>query len=218
MKYEAFVFDLDGTLVDSAADLGSSVNRVLEANGFPVHEICKYNNYIGDGAEMMVRRALPNENRDESTVKQCLEQFLEDYSENYSVLTKPYEGIPELLDTLTSKNLKLAVLTNKPCEISRKLVSEVLPAWYFEEVIGHKEGIPKKPDPGGALLIAKRLGIKTDKIVYLGDSGVDMKAANSAGMLPVGVLWGFRGKEELVREGALHLISTPMEICEIIDL
>ena len=105
IRYKAVIFDLDGTLINSVEDLGSAVNRTLEANGFPAHELDEYNNFIGDGAEMMIRRALPENCRDEQTVTRCLEQFLEDYFDNYSVYTKPYDGIPQLLDFLKEKNV-----------------------------------------------------------------------------------------------------------------
>ncbi len=217
MKYKAVVFDLDGTLVNSVDDLGSAVNRTLEANNFPTHALSEYNKFIGDGAEMMVRRALPEDKRDEETVKRCLKQFLDDYFENYTVHTKPYPGISGLLDALEKMNIRFAVLTNKPDEVSRKIVAELFPGRRFEVVVGQKEGLPRKPDPSGALLISKTLSVNPGDIVYLGDSGVDMQTARSAGMLPVGVLWGFRDFEELKNNGADILIEKPIDILEIVE-
>ncbi len=217
MSYKAVIFDLDGTLVDSVEDLGSSVNRVLKLNRFPAHDLKDYYMMIGDGAEMMIKRALPPHYRDEETVKRCLEQFLEDYSINYKQKTVPFDGIPELLDSLQQRSIRLAVLTNKPCEISRKLVSEVLSKWKFEFVLGHKDGFPRKPDPSGAFFIAKKLNMSPEEIVYVGDSGVDMQTASSAGMLAVGVLWGLRDREELEKSGADYIIKKPSELLDLVE-
>ena len=217
MKYEAVVFDLDGTLIDSAADLGNAVNRVLAAHGFPKHQIPKYRMFIGDGAETMVKRALPEECRNEETVKKCLAEFLDDYYQNFDVDTVLYEGIADLLDTLSEKSIKLSILTNKPYEIAIKFLDSVLSHWEFDIVVGQKNGLPKKPDPAGAFLVSEKLGISNNKIAYLGDSGIDMKTAVSAGMLPIGVLWGFRGREELINNGAKYLINAPLEINNLIE-
>lgn len=217
MNYKAVVFDLDGTLINSVDDLGSAVNRTLQANNLPTHELGEYNKFIGDGAEMMVKRALPEDKRDEETVKKCLKQFLDDYFENYTVHTKPYPGISSLLDALEKKNIKFAVLTNKPNAVSQKIVEELFPDRHFELVVGQKEGLARKPDPSGALLISKTLRIKPEDIVYLGDSGVDMQTAKSAGMLPVGVLWGFRDFDELKSNGADILIDKPTDILKLVE-
>ncbi|MGI9534029.1 MAG: HAD family hydrolase [Thermodesulfobacteriota bacterium] len=216
MKYEAVVFDLDGTLIDSATDLGNAVNRVLVAHGFQIHEIPKYRMFIGDGAETMVKRALPESGRDDQTIKQCLAEFLEDYYQNFDVDTVLYDGIPDLLDSLTEKSIKLSILTNKPYEIAIKFLDSILSHWDFDIVVGQKNALPKKPDPTGAFIVSEKLGVLTEKIVYLGDSGIDMKTAVSAGMLPIGVLWGFRSRDELIDNGAKYLINKPLEINNLI--
>ena len=216
-KYEAVVFDLDGTLIDSAADLGNAVNRVLEKNGFPIHEIHRYRSFIGDGAEMMVRSALPENSRHEDILSRCLEQFLVDYYENFDVDTVLYEGIPDLLDFLSESSVKLSILTNKPDEIAKKFLESVLSNWSFDIVVGQRNGLPKKPDPSGARLISRELNVIPGKTVYFGDSGIDMKTAVSAGMLPIGVLWGFRGKEELLSNGAEYIIEKPLDIKDYIE-
>jgi len=212
MKYKAVVFDLDGTLIDSAADLGNAVNRVLAAHGFPPHKISRYQDFIGNGAEMMVKQALPEESCDELTLKRCLNEFLEDYHQNYDVDTVLYEGIPELLDYFTNRSIKLSVLTNKPENIAIELQDSVLSDWHFELVMGSRNGVPKKPDPKGALLLSKEIDTDPAEMVYFGDSGIDMKTAVSAGMVPVGVLWGFREKEELIENGAEYIIEKPIDI------
>ena len=217
MKYKAVVFDLDGTLIDSATDLGNAVNRVLAVHGFPIHEIAKYRMFIGDGAETMVKRALPEQSRDDQTLQRCLGEFLEDYYQNFDVDTVLYDGIADLLDVLSEKSIKLSILTNKPYEIAVKFLDSILSGWEFGVVVGQKNGLPKKPDPAGAFLVSEKLGVSNDQIAYLGDSGIDMRTAVSAGMLPIGVLWGFRGRDELLDNGAKYLINEPLEVNNLIE-
>ena len=217
MLFKAAVFDLDGTLINSVADLGSAVNRVLESNGFPVHELVEYNQFIGDGARVMVKKALPADSKNEEVLNRCYNQFMDDYRVNFSVKTALYDGISELLDYLAENKIILSILTNKPHEITINIVDALLSKWDFKMVIGHKEGLPRKPDITGAKMIIESMNVAPEQIVYFGDSGIDMKTASSSGMLPVGVLWGFRGKEELIRDGAKHLISNPLDIIDIAD-
>jgi phosphoglycolate phosphatase len=212
MNYKAVVFDLDGTLVDSAADLGNAVNRVLKAHGYPVHSISRYQDFIGNGAEIMVKRALPEKDRGEVILKECLNEFMNDYNENYNVDTVLYDGIPELLDHLSEKSIILTLLTNKPEDITFKLSKSLLSKWDFKVVMGSSKGIPKKPDPTGAKLLLEKIGIPGSQTVYFGDSGIDMKTAVLAGMVPVGVLWGFREKEELINDGAKYVFEKPLDI------
>ncbi len=217
MSYGAVVFDLDGTLIDSLEDLADSVNEALKINGFPTRATGCYKYFIGSGAETMVKRALPEDKRDDKNVKKCLDDFNGIYSQSFNLKTTLYEGIPDLLDELSKRKMKKAILTNKPLAFTQKYVECLLSDWEFEAVIGQTDEIPRKPDPSGALRISKELGVESSHTVYLGDSGVDMLTAVGAGMLPVGVLWGFRTGEELRGNGARHLIKTPMELFSIID-
>ncbi len=214
---EAVIFDLDGTLIDSLHDLGNAVNKALSDLGYPQHEINKYKNYIGGGTEAMVTRALPEDKRNESNIKGCLRRFNEIYEKEFNVETTLYEDIPSLLDKLAQKNKKLSILTNKPIEFTKKYVEAHLGHWNFEMVIGQIDGTPRKPDPTGANKIIDKLGIDPSKIVYLGDTSVDMLTAVNAGMYPVGVLWGFRDKEELLSNGASSIIEKPLELIDLIN-
>jgi phosphoglycolate phosphatase len=210
--YQAVIFDLDGTLLDTLEDLGDAVNRVLSARGLPVHPMDAYRFFVGDGVAMLITRALPADKRDAETVRSCLEAFRADYDRHWNVKTRPYDGVAALLDALTARGLKLAILSNKPHAFARRCVREFLPNWSFAAVFGQRDGVPLKPDPAGALAIAHALGIPPAACLYLGDTAVDIKTAIAAGMTPVGVLWGFRPAEELRASGAQVLIEQPSEV------
>lgn len=216
MNYNAVIFDLDGTLLDSIEDLADSMNAVLKSAGFPVHDVESYKYYVGDGMEKLVFRALPEVYRDNETVKQFSEKMQEEYAKRWNKKTRPYDGIPELLDILAGKNIHMAVLSNKPDNFTKLIVKELLPNWNFRVVCGDRNGIPKKPDPKGALEIAGALGLQPKNVLYLGDTGTDMQTANNAGMFAVGALWGFRKREELVINGAKALIDNPLDLLHLI--
>jgi phosphoglycolate phosphatase len=215
MVKKAVLFVLDGTLLDTIEDIAYAANRVLAGRGFPVHPTDAYKTAVGSGARQLMRRVLPEINRDQETIEECFAAFLKEYGEHWNVNTRPYPGVPEMLDALQTRGLKMAVLSNKPADFTRKCVYELLSKWKFDPVMGAGDGMPSKPDPAGALAIAKQLGIPPEEFVYLGDSGVDMKTANAAGMLAVGALWGFRSREELQQEGAKVLLERPQDIIKL---
>ncbi len=217
MTYKAVIFDLDGTLLDTLEDLGNAVNRVLETNGFPTHEMDAYRYYVGDGEIMLITRALPEENRSDKDIRTCLKEYRQDYGQNWNVNTKPYDGVAEMLDALVMHGFKLAILSNKPHEFTKLCVSGLLANWTFDVVLGQQEPIPRKPDPAGALKIAEGLKIPPSGFLYLGDTAIDMKTAIAAGMFPVGVLWGFRPAEELQKSGAQVLLKRPMDIMNLLN-
>lgn len=212
MQFEAILFDLDGTLLDTLEDLANSMNAVLEGRGLLQHGNQLYKQFVGDGMEVLVRRALPESHRGEQVVHACLLAMRKDYSVRWRETTRPYEGIPELLDALRGRRLRMAILSNKPDDFTREMVTALLTPWRFDAVVGARPEVPKKPDPTVALAIARDLGIPPARILYLGDSGTDMRTAVSAGMFPVGALWGFRGAAELEANGARVLISRPMDL------
>jgi len=216
MKFEAVLFDLDGTLLDSIEDLTDSMNIVLDGFGFPGHDAEACKNFVGDGVEMFALRALPENRRDEATVAQCAAEMRAEYRKRWSLKTRPYDGIPKLLDDLTLRNLKLAVLSNKPEESTREMVAELLSKWRFYPVAGARSSVPKKPDPILAIEISQQLRVPADKFLYLGDTGTDMKTARGAGMFPVGALWGFRTAEELKDTGAEVLVAHPSEVLQFL--
>ena len=217
MKFNAVLFDLDGTLIDTIDDIGNAVNRVLLKKGFEKHSISSYRQFVGDGSKTLITRALPEEHRNEKLISACHKEFIEDYSRNIVVKTRPYDGIPEMLDMLKMQGLKLAVLSNKSDFLTKKCVSTVLSKWDFDVVLGQRDSVPLKPDPHSALEVAEKLTIPPANFLYLGDTAVDMKTAVSAGMFPVGVLWGFRTLKELKESGARAIIDEPLKVLDILN-
>ena len=216
MALRSILFDLDGTLLNTLEDLGTSLNNVLERDGHPTHTMDTYRLFVGEGAERLVFRALPPHKREENTICRYLQAFKEEYAYHWNVRIRPYPGITELLDDLTNRGTQLAVLSNKPHEYTVKCVSELLPNWTFDVVFGQRDSVRRKPDPAGALEIVSVLEIAPEECVFVGDTGVDMKTAVAAGMVPVGVTWGFRSREELEENGAEVIIDHPSELLQVL--
>lgn len=215
MYFKAVIFDLDGTLLDTLEDIGYSMNRVLSDHGFPTYEIDRYRYFVGDGVSMLVKRTLPPD-ADKGITDQCVREFHEEYDRNNNKRTKLYDGMAEALDGLSERGMRLAVLSNKTHDAAVKCVKAFLSGWEFEMVLGLQTGIPRKPDPAGALRITEFFKMKPEKCLYVGDTGVDMRTALAAGMYPAGALWGFRTEDELHESGALALMRRPQEILHLI--
>lgn len=215
-KYKSVIFDLDGTLLDTLEDIADAANRVLAAKGFPTRSLEVHKAAVGYGARRLMARVLPENQRTEGMIQECFAAFRKDYGVNWNVKTRPYPGVPELLDELHRRRLLMAVLSNKPADFTRKCVDGILTQWQFEAVIGGEDGWPSKPDPAGALEISRRMGIPPHEILYLGDTDVDMQTAHAAGMYAVGALWGFRRREELEREGADALLERPQDLLNLL--
>ena len=206
MTYKAVLFDLDGTLLNTIDDIGDAINRVLEQNRFPTHNMDTYRRLVGNGALNTIIGALPEDKRVDTVITSCLKAFQEDYSRNWNVKTKAYDGIPELLSSLTDRKVKITVLSNKPHKYTKQCMEGFLPDWDFDVVFGQRDDVPRKPDPAGALEIAEKLNLSPSDFLYLGDTDVDMKTSVGAGMFPVGVLWGLRSAEEL-KEYSIKVMS-----------
>ncbi|WP_294176788.1 HAD family hydrolase [uncultured Selenomonas sp.] len=218
MQYKAVIFDLDGTLVDSLADLSDSVNLMLESYGFPTHEMEKYRYFVGNGSKKLMERTLPRDKAASAEfVEEALVKYKAIYKERLLEKTRPYNGVRELLAELKSRGIPLAVCTNKHNDAALTIVKILFAPGTFEEVLGDRPGFPKKPNPATPLEIASHLGVKPDEVAYLGDTSVDMETAVHAGFLPVGVLWGFRPEEELVKSGAKILLKAPLELLEKVE-
>lgn len=218
MQYEAVLFDLDGTLIDTVDDIGDAANRVLSNRGFPIHPISTYYQFIGEGVKVLFTRALPQEKRNKDLINTCLKEFIEDYRRNYDVKSKFYDGIPEMLNALNVRGLKLAILSNKPDPLTKDCVTSLLSNWDFDVVFGQRDSVPRKPNPQAALEIAEKLSISPSDFLYLGDTAIDMKTAVSAGMFPVGAAWGFRPVKELKENGARVIIEKPIQLLDLIKV
>lgn len=212
MKYKGIIFDLDGTLADTLDDIAGSMNRVLQAHDFPEHSVDDYKLLVGRGLDNLVAQSLPIDKRLPEMISQCHQEMIADYTENCLVKTHLYEGIGEMLDELVKRSVPVAVCSNKAEPLTRRIVEVLMGDVPFVKVTGANPDLPKKPDPSGALAIAGMMKIPADELVYMGDSDVDMMTANRAGMYAVGVLWGFRSKEELQAHGSRVLLNHPREL------
>ena len=205
---------MDGTLLDTLKDLALSVNAVLISYGFEGHPVDAYRYYVGDGIDLLVRRAFPKDLLNRG-VDKLVQAVKEEYSRRWADHTVPYEGIPELLDYLDRNHIPKGIFSNKPHEFALLTVEKLLANWKFIDIIGIGVEMPKKPDPRGALNIAGEMGFEPAQIVYLGDTSTDMQTALNGGFYPVGALWGFRSADELISAGAVRLVKTPSEVIEL---
>ena len=217
VKYKAVVFDMDGTLLDTLADLADAMNRVLAEHGFVTHPVDAYRHFVGSGASRLVARALPADRQDEELRALCLQSFLREYESGWRNKTCLYEGVPELLDALAARKIPMAVLTNKPQAFAELCMQEFLSRWDFTLTLGQMPGVAVKPDPAGPRQVIRHLGVQPEEILYLGDTDVDMFTAVNAGMHPVGVLWGFRAERELLDAGAAVILRHPMELVPLLN-
>ena len=215
-KIRAVLFDLDGTLSNTLDDLAASVNHALAAHGYPVHEVYAYRYFVGNGAYMMIRRALPEDARDDANVKRLQATFLEHYAAHSQDKTGPYDGVIDLVKRLRQEGYATAVVTNKPDSAAQEIVASMFPG-LFDVVVGQRDGVPTKPDPAMPHLVMKELGVTPDECVFIGDSNVDILTGANSGAHAVGVLWGFRDREELLEAGAQDLIAKPDELMAILD-
>ena len=204
------IFDLDGTLVNSLRDLADSSNHMLAVQGFPTYPVDRYRFFVGRGIPKLIEEVVPVPSRTPEVLAASRRLFDEYYHAHALDNTAPYEGIPELLTELKSRGLRLAVVSNKPDGFAKQIVTALF-GGTFEIVFGQRAGVPRKPDPAGALEACAAMGGVPSDCLYFGDSGVDMLTANAAGMTAVGVLWGFRGRDELLENGAKSLIPAPAQ-------
>jgi len=215
MNFKAVIFDLDGTLVDSIEDLADSMNRVLSQNNLPVHNIEAYKYFVGNGLRNLVKAALPESYQEEAFIKNAMAEMMEIYSDNCLNKTTIYKDIPDLLDALVLRDIKAAVFSNKPDELTKKVVNTLFPGFHFEAVIGYTLETLKKPNPEVPLTICGTFGMHPKNVLFAGDSGIDMQTANNSGMFAVGALWGFRTKEELALNGAKYFLSHPLDLLKL---
>lgn len=216
MNCELVVFDLDGTLLDTIGDLAVACNAVLAVRGLPQHSYAEYCHFVGNGIMRLVERALPEPLRTPENVASVRADFVKYYTEHIDTHTQPYDGIPELLRELVARGVQVAVASNKFQAGTEKLVRLFFPEIPFAGVLGQREGVPLKPDPAVVIEILRRTGVARERVLYVGDSGVDMQTAAEAGVRSVGVTWGFRTREELAASGACHIVDRSEEILDLL--
>jgi phosphoglycolate phosphatase len=200
------IFDLDGTLIDSLADIAAAMNYALRSVGMPQHSLAGYRDRVGEGARQLTERSLPP-GRDD-LVEGVLDTYRSYYRDHAVDATRPYPGIPELLAEIS---LPMAVVSNKPDPATRLVVAALFPGVPFRWVAGQRAGVPLKPDPFPAREAAERMGVAAADCAFVGDTRIDVATARAAGMTPIGVAWGFR-PEELGAAGAEIVITTPAEL------
>ena len=206
------IFDLDGTLLDTVADLANATNHALAICGYPTHPTEAYYQFVGNGINMLFCRALPEGERTEENIARIRSLFVPYYNEHNADDSTPYKGIPELLGMLHAQGVKLAVASNKYQQATEKLVKHFFPTVPFVAVYGQREGVPIKPDPTVVNDILALTEMTHTDTIYIGDSGVDMQTAQHAHVESIGVTWGFRGEEELIANNACHIVHQAEEI------
>ena len=226
IRIDALIFDLDGTLADSIADIGAAMNAVLAELSLPPHGLDAYKAFVGEGAENLARRAaraslgLDWRSPSAEGLPRPLAELVEAYRVHYGALehgqSTPYPGIDAMLDGVVASGRKMAVLSNKRDDFTKHLVTHAFSGWPFVEVRGERDGVARKPDPIGALELALALNVLPERIGFVGDTPIDMGTATRAGMVPIGVLWGFRTRDELTQAGAKFLLEQPKDLLALL--
>lgn len=214
MAVRAALFDLDGTLTNTLEDIANAMNRSLRLHGLAEFPVNDYRYLVGDGVRKLAERTCRGRTELEDSVRREYQAY---YQAHAQVATAPYDGVPEMLQGLRERGIRLAVFSNKPHADTCRVVAHYFPDVPFEVVRGQIEGVPVKPDPAGALAIASEMSLRPEEFLYLGDTAVDMRCAVQAGMMPVGVLWGFRAAEELLEAGAQMLLEHPMNVFGLLE-
>lgn len=210
------VFDLDGTLINSLEDLADSANWMLLQHGYPTHPVDAYRYFVGDGMRKLIERILPPEERNDVRIEQCKAEFVAYYTIHMEDKTVVYPGMIELLKELKDRGLKIAVATNKVHIAVAPLMAKYFPGICFDSMIGQREGIPVKPHPQIMYDILRETDCQPSETLHVGDTATDMQLAHSAGVTPVGVLWGYRPLEELQEAGAKFIIEKPEELLGLV--
>lgn len=218
MEIDLIVFDLDGTLVASLEGIQYSMNKVLERNGYPVHSLDSYRLFVGDGLKKVAERALPVEQRSVDQIERIYNELLDVYRTGYTYQLRLYPDMDTTLDLLVQQNIRLAVNTNKHQDIAQWIVDSYMDKWPILQVAGKRPDRPGKPDPAGLIELMRTLNADPQKTLYVGDTSVDLQTARNAGVKCVCVTYGFRTREELMLHDPEHLINSPLELIDYLDL
>ena len=207
------LFDLDGTLINSIDDLADSTNYALQQCGLPLHTVDEYKYFVGNSVDPLIRRALPEEEKENQELFDRVKKiYLSYYAAHSKDKTRPYPGISDLLSRCNKAGVLVAVVSNKPDDITADVVRYYFPQIHFAATMGPKEGIPKKPDPAGVREVLRITGIALEDALYVGDTWVDMQTAQNSGVQSCGVLWGFRTRQELVENHADFIAANAAEL------
>jgi phosphoglycolate phosphatase len=217
MKIEGIIFDLDGTLVHTIEDIAGAANLMFANRGLPEHDLEYYLKWIGNGAVKFIEMAYG-----EAVTEEQLMQFVKEFKEIYAVKlhdkSRVFRGVPNMLDVLVRRKIKLSILSNKPHLMTKKVCDFYLSAWPFDPVLGQRDEVPRKPDPAAAIEIAGQWGIMPEKILFVGDSENDILTAQAAGMRPLGVSWGYGRLVSEPVQGMGELIGDPSQILDYISI
>ncbi len=213
MKYNTYIFDLDGTILDTLLDLANAVNFAMRSKGFPERTVDEVRSFIGNGIKVLIKRAVPR-GTSEDDYAETLEIFTKNYLEHIADYTKPYDGIMDVINELKEKGCKTAVVSNKAHFAAQAVVKDFF-GDIFDAVVGKMDEFPSKPEPDSLLYIIKTLGAEKEKCIYIGDSDVDVLTAHNAGLECIGVTWGNRDEDVLLQSGAEYIAHKPEDIIRI---
>lgn len=215
-QYKAVIFDLDGTLLNTIEDITDSMNSALISQNLEPYTVEDYKYFVGDGVDNLVKKALKNQSADASVFDKVKAGYLKEYVEKQHDKTSPYPGIIELLKKLNDLGIDIAVLSNKPDPDTQRVIAHYFPMIRFRQVVGKRPGYEVKPDPRAVKEMIEQMKVKSEEVLYVGDTYTDMMTAKNANLRSAGVLWGFRKAEELLQGNAWNLINDPMEILQIV--
>ena len=217
MKFKAFIFDLDGTVLDSLQDLADAVNHALKTQGFPERSLEEVRLRVGNGIDKLVISSLPEKfQEDQKMIAKTLESMAQFYSKNWNKNTRLYPDIAELFDRLTFDHIPMAILSNKPEAFLKEMATYYMKKWDFVLIVGSRKDYPLKPNPQSALAIIKKMGLEPSDVALVGDGDADIQTAIAAEMCPIAVTWGLRTLEEQKLVGATTFIHSPLELLEYI--
>ena len=213
---KAVIFDLDGTLLDTIKDLGSSMNYILKKYGFPTHKEEHYVRAIGNGLRNLAKRSLPKNVATDDFLDSVVAEFIGHYTEHCIEKTVVYDGINELLEFCAKNNILLNILSNKRDDLVKELIPYYFPEYEFSYSLGESNEFPRKPDPTSALYLSELLKVAPADILFVGDSIYDIRTGKNAGMKTLAVTWGYQPKEQLIAENPDFIVDSPAEIVECI--
>lgn len=216
LHIKLIIFDLDGTLLNTLEDLADAANYVLVQHGFPTHPVDAYRYFVGNGMPTLIRRILPEGQKEGAIYDTCFKEFLDYYTIHMHDKTHVYDGLVETLETLQTEGVQLAVATNKVHSALAPLMANFFPSIRWQALFGQRVGVPVKPDPQIVYDILEFTRCTQVETLYLGDTNVDMETAHRAGLQAVGVLWGYRPKSELIESKADFIIERPSEILNLL--